>query len=154
MTVICSAAILALVLSLLLWERLARDRALAAVPIRIHVNGTRGKSTVTRLIAGALRLVHNGVFLRGEGNQEGGTLLVATGRKKRALIIVGDSHGEPLDDARTYSGVTNSYFAGSALKGVTVEDTGKPRLDVLIAYIREKGTVQPSYDGRRVVANQ
>jgi poly-gamma-glutamate synthase PgsB/CapB len=50
-----SAAILACVLAFLLRERLARDRALAAVPIRIHVNGTRGKSTVTRLIAGALR---------------------------------------------------------------------------------------------------
>jgi poly-gamma-glutamate synthase PgsB/CapB len=50
-----SAAILAALLAFLLWERIARDRALAAIPIRIHVNGTRGKSTVTRLIAGALR---------------------------------------------------------------------------------------------------
>jgi poly-gamma-glutamate synthase PgsB/CapB len=51
----CSAALLASLLAFLLWERRARDRALAAVPIRVHVNGTRGKSTVTRLIAGALR---------------------------------------------------------------------------------------------------
>ncbi len=36
-------------------ERRLRDRALAAVPIRIHVNGTRGKSTVTRLVWAALR---------------------------------------------------------------------------------------------------
>ena len=50
-----SAALLASLLAFLLWERRARDRALAAVPIRIHVNGTRGKSTVTRLIAAALR---------------------------------------------------------------------------------------------------
>jgi poly-gamma-glutamate synthase PgsB/CapB len=35
-------------------ERLARDRALRAVPIRIHINGTRAKSTVTRLIWSAL----------------------------------------------------------------------------------------------------
>lgn len=35
-------------------ERLARDRALRAIPIRIHVNGTRAKSTVTRLIWSAL----------------------------------------------------------------------------------------------------
>jgi gamma-polyglutamate synthase len=35
-------------------ERLARDRALGAVPVRIHVNGTRAKSTVTRLIWSAL----------------------------------------------------------------------------------------------------
>ncbi len=36
-------------------ERWRRDRARSTVPIRVHVNGTRGKSTVTRLIAGALR---------------------------------------------------------------------------------------------------
>ncbi|MFO7693387.1 MAG: poly-gamma-glutamate synthase PgsB [Vicinamibacterales bacterium] len=55
MVLICSASLLASLLAFLLWERRARDRALAAVPIRIHVNGTRGKSTVTRLIAAALR---------------------------------------------------------------------------------------------------
>jgi poly-gamma-glutamate synthase PgsB/CapB len=52
---IWSTALLAGLLAFLLWERRARDRALAAIPIRVHVNGTRGKSTVTRLIAGALR---------------------------------------------------------------------------------------------------
>ncbi len=35
-------------------ERLARDRAIRSVPIRIHVNGTRAKSTVTRLVWSAL----------------------------------------------------------------------------------------------------
>lgn len=35
-------------------ERIALRRARAAIPIRIHVNGTRGKSTVTRLIHAAL----------------------------------------------------------------------------------------------------
>jgi poly-gamma-glutamate synthase PgsB/CapB len=37
------------------WERSRRDAARDAVPIRVHVNGTRGKSSVTRLIAGGLR---------------------------------------------------------------------------------------------------
>jgi 5'-nucleotidase len=60
--------------------------------------------------------------------------------------------GQPLDDGRTYNGVTNSYFAGYALKGLTtIQDTGKPRLETLIKYIREKGTIRPAYDGRRVV---
>lgn len=36
-------------------ERLARDRCWRAVGIRVHVNGTRGKSTVTRLVWSALR---------------------------------------------------------------------------------------------------
>ena len=55
MALLLSAALLAILMACLLWERRARDAALAAIPIRIHVNGTRGKSTVTRLIAGALR---------------------------------------------------------------------------------------------------
>jgi 5'-nucleotidase/UDP-sugar diphosphatase len=59
--------------------------------------------------------------------------------------------GKPLEDDRLYTGASNSYFAGYALKGIEVKDTGRVRLDVLIEYIRRKGTVQPSYDGRRVV---
>jgi poly-gamma-glutamate synthase PgsB/CapB len=35
-------------------ERVARDRALSRLPIRVHVNGTRAKSTVTRLVWSAL----------------------------------------------------------------------------------------------------
>ena len=45
---------LGVLLLLGIWERLSRDRARRVLPIRIHVNGTRGKSTVTRLIWGAL----------------------------------------------------------------------------------------------------
>jgi gamma-polyglutamate synthase len=52
---LATAGLLALLILLGIAERRARDRARAAVPIRVHVNGTRGKSTVTRLIAGALR---------------------------------------------------------------------------------------------------
>jgi hypothetical protein len=48
--------------------------------------------------------------------------------------------------------VTNSYFAGYALKDIpTVKDTGRRRIDVVIEYIRAKGTIAPAYDGRRVV---
>ncbi|MFO0565423.1 MAG: poly-gamma-glutamate synthase PgsB [Polyangiaceae bacterium] len=36
-------------------ERVVHRRNLARIPVRVHVNGTRGKSSVTRLIAGALR---------------------------------------------------------------------------------------------------
>ncbi len=76
-------------------------------------------------------------------------------RLENKSLVEATIAGEPLDDSRTYSGVTNSYFAGYALKGATaVQDTGKPRLDVLIQYIREKGTIRPAYDGRRVVVNE
>jgi 5'-nucleotidase/UDP-sugar diphosphatase len=71
--------------------------------------------------------------------------------RKLVEVTIG---GQPLDDGKTYSGVTNSYFAGSALKGLATKDTGKPRLDVLIAYIRQKGTISPAYDGRRVVIRE
>jgi gamma-polyglutamate synthase len=36
-------------------EKIRHERRLNRIPIRIHVNGTRGKSNVTRLIAAALR---------------------------------------------------------------------------------------------------
>jgi 2',3'-cyclic-nucleotide 2'-phosphodiesterase (5'-nucleotidase family) len=59
--------------------------------------------------------------------------------------------GKPLDDNRTYSGVTNSYFARIILRDVRTEDTGRQRRDVLAEYIRLKGTVSPVYDSRRVI---
>ena len=37
------------------WEFRLHQRNLQAIPIRIHINGTRGKSSVTRLIAATLR---------------------------------------------------------------------------------------------------
>lgn len=37
------------------WQYLRHKARLAKIPVRIHVNGTRGKSSVTRLIAAGLR---------------------------------------------------------------------------------------------------
>jgi 5'-nucleotidase/UDP-sugar diphosphatase len=73
---------------------------------------------------------------------------VENGELVEALI-----KGEPLQDTRRYTGATNSYFAGRAFTGMRVQflDTGKQRLEVLIAYIRRKGMIRPIYDGRRVV---
>jgi poly-gamma-glutamate synthase PgsB/CapB len=48
-------AVLALLLLLGWLERRLHRRRLAQIPIRIHVNGSRGKSSVTRLIAAGLR---------------------------------------------------------------------------------------------------
>jgi hypothetical protein len=61
--------------------------------------------------------------------------------------------GKPIVDAQVYTGVSNSYMAGSALKGIEAVDTKKVRLDVIIEYIRKKGTVHPINDGRRVILN-
>jgi 5'-nucleotidase/UDP-sugar diphosphatase len=60
-------------------------------------------------------------------------------------------NGQPLQDDKVYTGATNSYFAGYALKGVTVKETGRARLDVVAEYIRSQGTVKPAYDGRRIL---
>jgi poly-gamma-glutamate synthase PgsB/CapB len=49
------AILIILVVIFLLIEYRVHSSYLNAIPIRIHVNGTRGKSSVTRLIAGALR---------------------------------------------------------------------------------------------------
>jgi 5'-nucleotidase/UDP-sugar diphosphatase len=61
--------------------------------------------------------------------------------------------GKPVSDAQVYTGVSNSFMAGTALKGIEVADTKKVRLEVLIEYIRKKGTVRPVYDGRRIILN-
>jgi hypothetical protein len=47
--------LLAVVLAFLFIEYTIHIRNLDSISVRIHVNGTRGKSSVTRLIAGALR---------------------------------------------------------------------------------------------------
>lgn len=44
-----------LIVAYLIAERIRHERQLKRIRIRIHVNGTRGKSSVTRLIAAALR---------------------------------------------------------------------------------------------------
>lgn len=49
------AALLALLIALGGLESWNHRKNLKSIPIRIHVNGTRGKSSVTRLIAAALR---------------------------------------------------------------------------------------------------
>lgn len=49
------------------WELRSHERALARVPVRIHVNGTRGKSSVTRLIAAGLRAGDRRTFAKTTG---------------------------------------------------------------------------------------
>jgi poly-gamma-glutamate synthase PgsB/CapB len=63
-------------------EQRRHDRNLDAIPVRVLVNGTRGKSSVTRLIAGALR--------------GGGLVTVAKTTGTAARFIHPDSSEEPL----------------------------------------------------------
>jgi hypothetical protein len=47
--------LVALIVVLGVFEYRIHARQIASIPIRIHVNGTRGKSSVVRLIAAAMR---------------------------------------------------------------------------------------------------
>src|SRR5690606_8284298 len=51
---IFASVFMILLLGLGVWERRRHQRNVDAIPIRICVNGVRGKSTVTRLITGIL----------------------------------------------------------------------------------------------------
>ena len=59
--------------------------------------------------------------------------------------------GKPVLDDHMYTASSNSYFARIALKGIEFKNTEKQRLDVLIDYVRKKGTVSPVFDGRRII---
>jgi 2',3'-cyclic-nucleotide 2'-phosphodiesterase (5'-nucleotidase family) len=60
--------------------------------------------------------------------------------------------GKPIEDDHVYSGATNSYYAKIILKGIDDKtDTKQQRLEVVLAYIRAHKTIQPAYDGRRVL---
>ena len=52
---IVAAALTAGLASYGAWEHHRHLRNLERIPLRVHVNGTRGKSSVTRLIAGGLQ---------------------------------------------------------------------------------------------------
>jgi 5'-nucleotidase/UDP-sugar diphosphatase len=60
--------------------------------------------------------------------------------------------GKPIEDDKIYTGATNNYYARTLLKDITDKtDTRTPRLETVIAYIRAHKTIQPFYDGRRVL---
>jgi poly-gamma-glutamate synthase PgsB/CapB len=79
-----TVVVLLLALLLVLWsyEAWRHRRALRAIPVRIHVNGSRGKSSVTRLIAAALR--------------QSGHRVVAKTTGSKARFIHADGTEEPV----------------------------------------------------------
>ncbi len=72
-------------------------------------------------------------------------------RVENRQLLEATIDGRPIDDDHIYTGATNSYLAQSALKGIETEDTKRQRLDVVVEYVKKKGTLKPVYDGRRVV---
>lgn len=64
-------------------ENLLHQRRLTQIPVRVHVNGTRGKSTTTRLIAAGLRA--------------GGLRVIAKTTGTAARLIMEDGSELPVD---------------------------------------------------------
>jgi poly-gamma-glutamate synthase PgsB/CapB len=67
----------------ILWQGIVawrHRRALHSIPVRIHVAGTRGKSTTTRLIAAALRAGGRGVVAKTTGSEP--RLILPAGREE------------------------------------------------------------------------
>lgn len=79
---IVALGLIAFVLAYWSVEAYRLRRARRALPIRIHVNGSRGKSSVTRLIAAGLR--------------ESGLRTVAKATGSRARLILPDGREEPV----------------------------------------------------------
>lgn len=75
---------------------------------------------------------------------------IENGRLTEATI-----NGQPIDDDKTYSGTTNSYFARMYLKPMNIGyvDTGIDLLEVVARHLRKVKEVSPSFDGRRVIIN-
>lgn len=73
-------AVLAALLELGVTENMLHRRALERIPIRILVNGTRGKTTVTRTIAAALNAAGIRTYAKTTGSEARG--LIRTARRR------------------------------------------------------------------------
>ncbi len=80
--VVILSAILILLIVIGLIEHFIHNRRVKKVPVRIHVNGTRGKSTTTRLIAAGLR--------------EAGLKVIAKTTGTAAMMIYEDGSETPI----------------------------------------------------------
>ena len=74
-------ALLAALLAFGFYENSRHQRRLADIPLRIHVNGTRGKSSVTRLIAAGLRAGGIRTFAKTTGTSP--MMIFEDGRERR-----------------------------------------------------------------------
>jgi 2',3'-cyclic-nucleotide 2'-phosphodiesterase (5'-nucleotidase family) len=77
--------------------------------------------------------------------------------KGQQLISATMPGGAPIDDAMIYSVTTNDFLVAGGDgyvelgKGRGLKDTGTLLRDVLVDYIRARGTISPTLDGRIVV---
>ena len=95
-----------LILALGLFEAISHARHVNSVPVRILVNGTRGKTTVTRQLYSTLTSCGKTVLAKTTGSQ--------------ALLIYPDTHEEPLTRRFGYHLICEQYkfFALASKLGV------------------------------------
>jgi len=89
------------VLAALTGEWLVHLRALRRIPIRIHVNGTRGKSSVTRLISAGLR--EAGFSVLGKTTGSDPRILDLEGKDRKIHRLQKPSIGEQVRFLRYFS---------------------------------------------------
>ena len=89
------------VIAVLTGEWLIHLRALSRIPIRIHVNGTRGKSSVTRLISAGLREAGYAVLGKTTGSDP--RILDLMGKDRKIHRLQKASIGEQVRFLRYFS---------------------------------------------------
>src|SRR5687768_7804162 len=111
-------------------------------------DGLRGAVLLTRgryRINGQLKVDDGGIVLRGEGDSDNGTVLIAGGKDKRALVEIGGTSATEENDTTRVS-ITDDYVPVGA-RSFTVSDAAslKPGDTVIVAragnaaWIREIG---------------
>lgn len=100
-------------------------------------SGYRGSVLLTKgvyHISGSLQIMASGIVLRGEGQEEGGTLLHATGTKQRNLIeISGEASPSLLPD--TLTSICDLYVPAGA-RAIHVQDASGYRVGDTVKVIR------------------
>lgn len=123
-------------------------------------DGLRGAVLLTRgtyRVAGTLKITASGVVLRGEGQSEKDTVLIATGKAKRVLIEIAGAAAPTRDSKRSVE-VADAYVPVGA-RSFTVTDASRLRVGETVfvdrignaAWLTELGMdrIPPDRDGTK-----
>ncbi len=136
----------------------AIDAVAKLTPDRDGLRGTVLLKKGRYEISGSLRIAQSGVVLRGEGQGEDGTMLVATGESKRTLIEVGGK-GQPREVPDTRREITDEYvpvgarsFHVADVKGLKIGDTVIVHRPSTANWIHDLGMdrIPPRSDGQTI----
>jgi 2',3'-cyclic-nucleotide 2'-phosphodiesterase (5'-nucleotidase family) len=64
-------------------------------------------------------------------------------------LVSSEIGGQPIEDEKVYTGVTNSFYAENAFpKNIKTTDAGIKTREVIIQYLKEKKTISPDNENR------